>query len=81
MRLASLLPFAALAATAAAQHVVTYDPAPAGTGLLFETQILSPIAPGVLPPDPGYLIATPLPMVAIPSTSAPPLPSRQTVTS
>jgi hypothetical protein len=64
MRLASLLPFAALAATAAAQHVVTYDPAPAGTGLLFETQILSPIAPGVLPPDPGYLIATPLPMVA-----------------
>lgn len=62
MRLDSLLPFA-LAATAAAQHVVTYDPAPAGTGMFFETQILSPIVAGVLPPDPGYMIATPLPAV------------------
>jgi hypothetical protein len=63
MRLASLAPFA-FAAAAAAQHVVTYDPAPAGLGLFFEKQVLSRLVPGPLPPEPGYLIAPALPPVA-----------------
>lgn len=63
MRLASLAPFL-FAATAAAQHVVTYDPAPAGTGLFFEKQVLSLLAPGPMPFEPGYVVAGVMPPVA-----------------
>ncbi|MFN9274689.1 MAG: hypothetical protein ACK6D2_03030 [Planctomycetota bacterium] len=63
MRLATLLPFVFAAATTA-QHVVAYDPLPAGTGQFVETQVFSRLVPGPLPPDPGYPIGVVLPPLA-----------------
>ena len=60
MRFATLFPLA-FAAAATAQHVVAYDPLPAGTGQFFETQVFSRLVPGPQPPEPGYPVGVILP--------------------
>jgi hypothetical protein len=62
MRLTTLLPFV-FAAAATAQHVVAYDPLPAGTGQFFETQVFSRLVPAPMPPDPGYPVGVFLPPI------------------
>ena len=61
MRLPSLALSLAFAANAAAQHLVTYDPAPAGTGLMIEAQLATRMIPGPVPPNAGYPIGPVLP--------------------
>lgn len=64
MRTTSLAFALLISAHAAAQHLVTYDPAPLGAGLALETQLPTRMIPGPVPPGIGYPILPALPAVA-----------------
>jgi hypothetical protein len=64
MRILALAAPAFLCATAAAQHIVSYDPLPIGTGLMIEAQLPTRMIPGPVPPNPGYPIGPVLPPAA-----------------